>query len=39
MFFEIFKISWFFYDFRPKILIFDAYWYLYKTLVKIFEKI
>ena len=25
-FFEIFKISWFFYDFKPKIWIFDAYW-------------
>ena len=31
MFFEIFKISWFFDDFRPKIWIFDADWYLYET--------
>jgi len=28
----------FFDDFRPKILIFDAYWYLYKTQMEIFEK-
>jgi len=31
MFLEIFKISLSFDDFRPKIWIFDAYWYLYET--------
>jgi len=38
IFFDIFKIYLFFDDFRPKILIFDAHWYLYETYIKNLEK-
>ena len=38
MFLKIFEISWFFHDFRPNFLVFDACWYLHGIEIENLDK-